>query len=183
MQKSLLTLVIAVILVLVSLTATFAAQNVLKDRNSLTVVDAKGTKVGELFGVSGPFSSGGLMVFEVDQRLVVLGVDALGLSASGATVVFQSATCTGLPFLMLIDNQLAILPRNFFAVRGIGGPGHILYLEHPEAEPFVLDPFSGWRLNPDGICSPTSRSDAVTLIQAQPVVDLDTLFTPPFSVR
>jgi hypothetical protein len=68
-------------------------------------------------------------------------------------------------------------------VNAVSGPGHTLYMEDPTAEPFVLDTFNGSQLNQEGTCGPTSTTFRSLYVPVQPIVNLDTLFTPPFSVR
>jgi|SRR6266850_6409458 len=179
MPKSLWTLVLAVTLVLVSLTATFAAQNVLKSRKSITVVDAHGVIVGDLF--SSDLFSGNVMAFEVDQRPFVLRVTPVGLAGTSTSVVFNSNNCSGPPFIWLRDTTT--VPLSLLPASAVAGPGHTLYLEDPEADPLVLNAFSGSRWPPGGPCAPLAVSDPSVLLPVEPVVDLDTLFTPPFSVR
>jgi hypothetical protein len=180
MQKFLLTLVIAVTLVLASLTAAFAAPPVLKDRNSLTVVDAHGVKVGDLF--SGD-TINGFLAFEVDQQPFVLRVSPQGLAGAFTTVVFNSNNCSGPPLIFRRDETTFPAAFLLYPANAIDGPGRTLYLEDPAADPFVLQTFSGSQLDVDGTCRPASTTDPSVFVPVQPIIDLDTLFTPPFSVR
>jgi hypothetical protein len=179
MQKSLLTLVIAVTLVLGSMMATFAAQPVLKDRNSLTVVDAHGVKVGDLFGFSA--ITFGWVAFEVDRRPFVLRVTSQGLTGTGGGIVYNSPSCSGPPYIFKFDT--VSLPLTLLSESAVDDPGHMLYLEDPAADPIALASFSGSQPQ-DGACLPAGGGqNPAILIPVQPILDLDTLFTPPFSVR
>jgi hypothetical protein len=175
MQKSLLTLVIAVTLVLVSFTATSATKNVLKDLNSLTVVDAHGTKVGKLLTISS--NDSGILAFEVDRRPFLLRVSQQNLSGTSA-IVYDSSDCSGPPFI-------ATSPTPLFSPSGVSAPGHTLYLPEPDAEPVIINPSGSSELTENGTCVPRAGAglSPVLFVPAQPIIDLDTLFTPPFNVR
>jgi hypothetical protein len=182
MQKSLLTLVIAVILVLVSLTATSAAQPVLKSLSSLTVVDAHGVKVGELFGISA--NGNGLVAFEVDQQPLLLSLNANGFVFT--SIFFLSGDCTGASYLRTSLNPATIL--NLFPLVAVSATGRVLYLPTGAAplQDTSEDPgFMGSKFIATGACVPPTRIDEeqAWYIPVIPVIDLNTLFTPPFSVR
>lgn len=183
MQKSLLTLVIAVTLVLVSLTATSAAQPMLKSLSSLTVVDAHDVKVGELFGILA--NGDGLVAFEVDQQPLLLSLRADGFVLT--SIFFLSGDCTGASYLRTGQNPANTM--DLFPLVAVSAPGRVLYL--PTGAAPLQDTsedigFMGSKFNLAGACVPPSRildEQPAWYFPAIPVIDFNTLFTPPFSVR
>ncbi len=69
-----------------------------------------------------------------------------------------------------------ILPRSY-----VSGPGHTLYILDPESTPQYFIAKS--RFDQYGGPCITSDVSVYTAVPAIPLVDLDTLFTPPFSLR
>jgi hypothetical protein len=136
------------------------------------VVDAHGTKVGKLLTVS---PNGGILAFEVDRQPFLLDLFQQNLSGTSA-VWYDSSDCSGPPLLATSLNPL-------FPSSGVSAPGHTLYLPEPDAEPVTINPFSGSQVAGDGTCARSSVLTPILFIPAQPIIDLDTLFTPPFSVR
>jgi hypothetical protein len=157
-----------------------ASQEPLKSLSSLEVVDAHEQKVAAVFGLfqssSGPSAfSRAVVVFEVDKQpfVVIVSVNAFLGTVSGP--FFQSSNCSGPPLI-------ADVPQSIIAQSAISAPGHTVYVTEPDATPQRFDSFQGTFLAQDGTCQPTGGG-GITLLAARAVVDLDTLFTPPFSVR
>jgi hypothetical protein len=164
---------------------TFAASQDprLKPLDSLTVFDAHDKKVGPVFSVTLALSGGpatAMVVFEVDQQPFVLRVEPQGCVGSASSVVYRSSDCSGSPFIL--TGPRAVQMVNLFPENAVDAPGHTLYLEDQTADRIPVSSFSGSQLD-DGTCLPASFGAGATLIPVQSIVDLDTLFTPPFSVR
>jgi hypothetical protein len=161
--------------------AVFAAsQEPLKSLSALTVVDAHGTKVGQVISLRTlptilVFTA--VVAFEVAQQPFVLLVSPSGYNASGPAVFFASGNCSGTP---LVSAQLVVI--SIIELAAVSAPGHTVYLSDPDATPQRFIPFVGTQLAPDGTCQP-ANFDNIEMLAARPVVDLDTLFVPPFSVR
>ena len=96
-------------------------------------------------------------------------------------MVFNSNDCSGPPLIQVWG--LTNFNPGFFSLSAVSTPGRTLYLEKPAAFPLILDTFSGSRVSFQGVCVPTTNSTHSLYFPADPVIDLDTLFTPPFSVR
>jgi hypothetical protein len=168
--------VLALMAVMLSVGLAAGAEK-LKSISTIEVYDATGKKVGEVFSLfnnAAGVGAGVLMAFEVEDQPVVLPVSTRGFT-SGGSPFFNSGNCSGTPLLPF--NETLLLPQ---AV--LSAPGKTLYLQMPDAVPQRFIPFTGTRLNPDGTCTPVNF-DNIELVTARPVVDLDMLFTPPFSVR
>jgi hypothetical protein len=157
-----------------------AAEGPLKSLSSLTVVDAHGTKIGPVISLfRAPIGNVFAMVaFEVQQQPFVLLAGPLGLGSIGSLgPYFTSGNCSGAP---LVPSQ--VLVCSMIEQPTVSAPGHTVYLSGPDAEPQRFIPFVGTQLTADSSCQPASF-DNIDLVPARPVVDLDTLFTPPLSVR
>lgn len=162
--------------------AAFAASpEPLKSLSSLEVVDTDDQKVGpviSLYKVDIQPAFIAAVVFEVDKQPFVVSVLATRfLSGSTEGPFFQSSDCSGTP-LVRRDTQSII------TMAVISAPGSTAYVAEPDATPFTVINFEGTRLRQGVGCEPAIVQNATTtFLAARAVVDLDTLFTPPFSVR
>ena len=170
-----LIITVAIILTWSTIAATASGQS-FKNRKSITVVDAHGVMVGPVFSTEDFFNGSKVTVaFEFEkQPFVLLVFPHQFLSNSGMGPLFESSNCSGSPLVASAGGSP--LPAN-----AISAPGSTVYLAQPDATPQQFNPFIGSELNPDGTCTPVSS--ALTAVPARATIDLDTLFTPPFSVR
>jgi len=139
--------------------------------NRLVVFDAKGVTLGAVFfDVNQPE-----VVLEINGRLLSIRADRNRLFAEGA-LLFESSDCTGSP---LTDPATDfVLP---FAA--IAPPGTTVYLPQQGATPQPITANSAFNSAPTFGCEQISPPATFLLVSAVAVIDLDTLFTPPFSVR
>lgn len=153
-----------------------------KFTRSLTVFDANGNRVGGVVGVTEP-QEPVVIAFHVGTYVFPLWVhrgafagDTIG-AATQNSVFFETTDCSGPSFALAMST--VILPRIVVA-----RPGSTIYFADPFAAPQVitarsfLPGASGAPPDPCGVAM-----SAVTVVPAIPLLDLDTLFTPPFSVR
>ena len=149
----------------------------LKSVSALTVVDAHGTEVGPLISAyaPGPSSSPvlGMVAFRVDHQPFALIVSRLQISGGSSGPYFFSPNCSGEPW---IEGGTTLIPLG-----AVSAPGHTVYAPEPGATRQIFNPFDGSRLDPDGTCQ--AFNGPIGLLAARPLVELDTLFTPPFSVE
>jgi hypothetical protein len=172
MLKALLLLLTAVTLGLWPFTATSAAkQPVLTSRASLMVVDADGVQVGRVLSVETSEVLDILVAFEFDHQPFVLRVFSHRLGGTESRLYFQSSNCSGVP--LVAWHGSLVLPS------AVVPPGNTLYLTEPGA--IAERVVGGYVLDGNGGCGPTS--DEVFALPARVIIDLDTLFTPPFSIR
>jgi hypothetical protein len=159
---------------------TFAAEP-LKSLSALTVVDAHGTKVGSVISLLllnpalGNVTA--LVAFAVGQQPLVLLVGPRGFVSTGGPF-FNSKNCSGPPLV-----SSGVVLNSIVEPPAIGVPGHTVYLSEPGAMAQDFATFDGTQLALDGTCQPVHFDSNISLLPARAVVDLDTLFTPPFSVR
>jgi hypothetical protein len=159
-----------------------AGREKLKSLSSLTVVDADDQKVAPVISliqanVNGPFAA--VVVFDVDRQPFALQVTPLEFSGIGQGPFFFSADCSGTP---MVGSSSLSFPLIELAT--VSAPGQTVYVSDPDATTQTLPPFSGSLLHPDGTCgSLGGRPFPTELIAARSIVDLETLFTPPYRVR
>lgn len=138
------------------------------------VVDSGGTVVGNVIGLTFDGSQRVLpeVVLQRNGRLVGLLVYPDRFEGSGASLAYESLDCTGQAWL---NGPFAtpILPGT------IEGPGQTLYVPDPSATPGLVTAQSLLQL---GTCF-TFQFDYLSAVPAIPLVDLDTLYTPPFSLK
>lgn len=181
----------------ISIPAPSWAQS-LKKRSQLTVVDAKGKKVGRVFSIgSGTFirrpagiegGAGVLVAFQVTGHPpFVLEVTPTHFFGS-AYLYFVSPDCSGSPFM---QGQVPILVGADLSGYGVSSssllppvavaiPGQTVYIPDPAAPVQSIVPGS---LLIEGTCAPLSGSPATDVRPALALIDLERIFTPPFSIR
>jgi hypothetical protein len=149
----------------------------------VVVADGNGKIVGAALGsvgvhvseVFGPSDVRPTVLLQVDQHLAAVHVARDRLY--GGRLWFTSEDCTGMPwfpFEPIGGAPLPLLPQS-----AIAPPGWTLYLQIPNVAPQSIAAKSF--LTSGAQCTSADRSlDAVL---AQPLVDLLTIFTPPFSLR
>jgi hypothetical protein len=134
----------------------------LRPVDQATVVDAKGKKVGALLGEATMFLEVG------DGSLVLVGVLRHGWY-TWYQVGFVSSDCSGTPY----DTG------DYEGVVGSGvilPPGNTLYRRDPNATPAHVTLHSYYYQE----CFTIDGGSEVTAVPYVAVVDLDTVFTPPF---
>ena len=119
----------------------------------------------------------GLVAFTVGQQPFILRVSPRGITSGNGVPLYASGNCSGQP--MVSDT---IVTNSLIEPAAVSAPGHTIYVSEPDAEPQRFTPFVGTQLAQDGTCQP-ANFDNISLLPARAVVDFDTLFTPPFSVR
>lgn len=142
----------------------------------LMVVDSIGTLVGGVLGLTFDGSQRVLanVVVQKDGRMVALVVYPDHFEGTGPSLAYESTNCTGTPLLDGDFNTL-ILPAT------IEGPGNTAYVPDTSAPPQSLTANSLLQL---GTCFQVQGGFGLqSAVPARPLVDLDTLFTRPFSVR
>lgn len=99
------------------------------------------------------------------------------LSASGEwdLLYYESNDCTGI--LYIHERVSALTP---VVVHPPGDGGNIVYIPEPSSLHQVVS-FNSRRGYPNGAC--TADSFPAWVYPAIPLIDLDTVFTPPFTVR
>lgn len=143
----------------------------------LTVRDTVGTMVGSVTGLSYDGSQRVLpnVVLQRNGLLVALLVHLDHFEGTGASLVFESPGCPlGSP-LLDGDFTTLILPAT------IEGPGSTVYVPDTSVAP-LSGSMRGQSLLQAGQCF-TFPFDLVSAFPALPLVNLDTLFTPPFSIQ
>jgi hypothetical protein len=140
----------------------------------MMVVDSAGSVVGSVTGFTfdGPQRVLPNVVLQKDGLLVGLMVGPGGIEASGGSLAFDQAGCQGKAYLYAPFATL-ILPGT------IEGPGQTLYVPDPSATPGLVTAQSQLLT---GTCY-TYQFDLPSAVPAIPLVDLDTLYTPPFSLK
>jgi len=140
----------------------------------MMIVDSVGTVVGSVTGFTfdGPQRILPNVVFQKDGLLVGLMVGPGGLEGSGGSLVFDQAGCQGKAYLSGPFATL-VLPGT------IEGPGQTLYVPDPSAPAGLVTARS---LLQAGTCF-TFQFVLPSAVPAVLLVDLDTLFTPPFSLK
>lgn len=143
----------------------------------LNAYDANGLKIGRILDVSGQsgsvFSEARVAV-RVSGITIVLQVRRDTLGGYGRGLVFESADCTGTPYLLpepesMLQPVTTVVPR-----------GRTVYAPQPGASERLITTQSGMTASQG--CLPSNALN-VKVIPAVPLIDLSTLFTAPFSIR
>ena len=135
----------------------------------LVVVDSNGAEVGHLL-------EGWLAVVMINDLAVSIAVERERLTSwAGVELYFTQPDCTGDPFLWLEDIARGPLPY------GVMGPTGMLFVADPLSSTSQITSLSKYNYQHQ-TCYNETNSIAHALV-ASPSVNLETMFTPPFSVR
>ncbi|OFW39914.1 MAG: hypothetical protein A3J28_05275 [Acidobacteria bacterium RIFCSPLOWO2_12_FULL_60_22] len=157
----------------------FGQRATVKPVVQVTVVDSKGKIVGHTLGgvglnfvrfVNDPFEP--TVLLKVNERLIALHVAKNYFFQS--QLLFESENCLGNFWVSASFDEDSLLP-----LVAVGPPGNTLYLSQPNAASRRIALKS---LFIAGKCIPNFSSN-IEAIPAEPLIDLDTVFTPPFSLR
>lgn len=177
------TILLILVLSTVATTSQGSEQPTLSTVQGLVVVDADGKKLGEVVGIARgndrgttPGLDGPVVAFSVNGHVftVVVFEDHFFGNGRWDSVSFDSPDCTGTPFIRETGSALPSVVVNT--------PGNTVYIEDPDATVQTVTVRSSLReMHHGGGCITGDRED--DLIRAIPLIDLDTVFTPPFTVR
>lgn len=156
----------------------FGQKPPVKPVGQVAVVDSKGKIVGHTVGGLGlnflatahP-SFEPTVLLQVDQRLVAVNVAKDRFYAG--QILFEFENCQGTPWFPPLNRTESLLP---YVV--VGPPGNTIYLPQTNALPQLMTYSSVLTF---GSCSSFSFSS--TGIPGVALINLDTVFTPPFSLR
>lgn len=187
MESALRILAICLVAALSSGELSFAQQAKVKPVGRVVIVDSKGKTVGSILGgvgfnikvIGGVPPNLGIrfvVLLEVDEQVVPVAVFRDRFSGGGG-LFFESENCLGTPWL--ITNTSPNEPPNLLPQVAIGPPGQTLYVETPGASPQSVTTKS--LLVGFSTCS--NQTFQLSLLPAQALVNLETVFTPPFSLR
>ena len=161
--------------------AALAQKPTVKPVGQVVVVDSKAKIVGHAMGGLGvnfltavgdqPFEP--TVLLQVDEHLVAVHVARNRLF--GRTVYFESENCQGTPWLFASPSIESLL-----SLVGIAPPGNTLYL--PPAT-VVSQQITVRSFLSSGTCNSLSFSFTTNAVPGEPLINLDTVYTPPFSVR
>ena len=158
------------------------AQADLQVQTGLTVIDAKGKRVGNVLGFTPTriiegIGSGPVVALKVNGVLLVLAVEPDRFIGQ-KELLFQSSDCSGTPYLDVYDPVVRLMPTT--AV--VGG---IVYAQNGNPQTvFITSCMSGLDPSPTSrTCRPVSFPSTMSVVPAVPVFDVSAHFTPPFSIR
>ena len=152
----------------------FAEKPSVRPVGQVVVVDSKGKIVGNTDGgmIGDYFSGRATILLKVDERLFAVRV--VKNTLFGFPLYFRFTNCQGQPWYPVASADQPLWPT-----AAIFTPGMSVYLPRLDAVVEQITYQSVWQW--DGGCRNLSNTTA--LIPAEPLIDLDTVFTPPFSVR
>lgn len=180
--------VVAMFVAAVAVGASHAAAESLKSLKQLKVFDATGKKVGDVLSMkeySAGYPNGSSPIVALKFGGHVFTVEVLRHQLSGNLsdlLYFQSQDCTGTPYLRgylgapaLFGDQADVL-----LAAHVSAPGKTVYLPVPGSISQSRSVQSSWWR--DGVCQLGGDAGLLS-VPAFPLIDLNTVFTPPFSVR
>lgn len=182
-------MIVAVIAIFTN--TAYAKKPQLKPVSNLIVVDAKGKKVGDVisFFINIDSDTQLSMVYlpiiflNINNHIITLTVFSTYFRGNIEDGVFYKSTdCSGIPFVRdvvgLATNILHPLP-----LIAVNSPGNTVYIADPNSIPVKNPNIQSGRRADNHLCQSTGFGDNTFFIQATPLIDLNTLFTPPFSVQ
>ena len=135
---------------------------------SIVVLDALGAEVGRVLDV---INSETLTIpLRVSGHTIMLFANKEGFFRNDQFPLFESSDCSGTPLMRKPTPSL-------FSTVTVGSPGHTVYLPDPDAS--FQNILIKSVLKPNG-CDLQLPLRTFLVVPAIPLVDLDTLFTPPF---
>ena len=148
-------------------------------RTNVEVVDAHGSIVGKVVGISRGEESILLahVAVSINQQVFVLSArrDRLHGPDAHATVHFESNDCSGTPYL----NDSLFNPLSLIPYVAVTAPGSTLSV----AQGTVQTIAAMSSISVGGACNSFSTPSVMQAVPGTVLVDLDTLFTPPFTLR
>ena len=145
----------------------------LKGFSTFKVVDANGKELGVATVIG---TTAAVLVFNVGGQVFSLSVDG-NRFFGGHTSFFEfpDTTCSGTPLMQMFPNFL-------MTPVAIAPPGHTVYAPDPQAVPQTIT--VGSQLSSGSCFSPCFLScPTASVVPAVALVDLDTQFTPPFTIK
>lgn len=164
----------------------FAREPQVRPVRELVIVDSRGKVLGATVGGASVHKIPQLasndrarptVLLQVGQQLVAVEVARDRFYPS--SVFFEAANCLGSPWIWLGVDPLYD-PPGLLPASAVAPPGQTLYVQTPGSHLEVRTRRSF--LRPDGTCG-EAEPFLDTAVAAQPLVDLDTVFTPPFSLK
>lgn len=140
------------------------------------VYDSNGEQVGHLLDFSFFASQ---VAMRIDDTSFTLNVykDYI-TSAVPYGLFFETSNCSGAAFVQYPGTG----PTPLASLVAVGGANRTVYVADTTPPPQSILAKSEWiNTDPSGRCNPLSTT--VDVFPVSPLVDLDTLFVPPFSVR
>jgi hypothetical protein len=162
------------VLVMLRLITPLESANSPRSLKGLVVVDSTGKNIGPVLGIDDTLRYA-VVAFTVNGFTFALSVDSMAFTGSDRTLLFESTDCTGTPYLF--SNVVTLLPVVVVSV-----PGSTVYRADDTTEPIFINSRTGAD-TPPGVCESLPQTQESIGSIAIPVVDLSTLFTPPFHVR
>lgn len=150
---------------------------------SATVVDSTGKPVGNVIGLPPGFTGAGpvTVMVEIAGNFFSLNIAKLDLVATSVNggPMFTTSDCSGTPYVPPPDPFFMVQPSV------IGLPGRTLYVFEPGALPQIVNIGSYFGVNVFGAAPFCVQFVAQNVFAAPavPLVDLSTVFKPPFSLR
>jgi hypothetical protein len=140
----------------------------------MTIVDHAGKRLGEVIGFGG-VSQGALIALRVDEELLVLGADSNRLYGTRSVLVFESADCSGTPFM---DDIGGIEPPSVVWSSRVFTPT-------PDEPRRMITVNSVVSVEPDkAVCEDRIAAPQEVLMRpARQIMNIADHFTPPFALE
>jgi hypothetical protein len=158
------------------LTQTSPAQSV-KPVERPVVTDAHGAMLGSVVAINGPTA---MVLIDLGGRPFSLNVLPTQLLGTGGPLYFTTTNCTGIPYI-------TFQPPGLSTPSVLAAPSNSLYAAVPNAIPLLITALSvqlpAMPGGPPSCQSTPPPPPQVFAVAAMRLVDLNTVFTPPFSIR
>ena len=151
----------------------------------LAVFDSVNRKVGDVISIGGRLNVPEVHL-SIDDQSVIVQVLRTRIVGRIGGLLFQSNDCFGQAFVGFESRQILDFRTTLLPPSVVAPPGNTLYIPDLTAPPRAtsigsfLPQFEDDGSGP-GVCELDGFTR--TAVPAIPLVDLDTLFTPPFEVR
>lgn len=144
---------------------------------NLEVIDAQGRKVGDVIDIVDQLP---LVVYRFNDQFITIAAAENGLIGN-TILLYSSNDCSGPPFLPDSSAQFFGVLTPLLPPVAVAPPGSTVYLSTPGASSQMIAAGSGQA--EVGDCQVLPEQQTVPVFEAQPVLDLDTLFTSPFRLQ
>ncbi len=175
---------------IVFLLTAYAQRSQIHPTQQLTVYDADGKKVGIIIGAESEYGAfHPIVAFKVDDVPFMLSVFRDGFAAQ-ELVVWESTDCSGAAFIPIGTSGYPIT-RSSLPTVALGVPGSTVYVEDGPIRTIGVRSYSTIPLNaprnvpplPTRCVDPGIFPWTKQVVPARALVDMSTLYTPPFTVR